>query len=141
MREPTKERSIVDVIQDRMDDPNYIPTGPTYGESDLGMRPTLSLEQLQMVARINWDRAILTERERCAKIAESVGPEWGHCGAQIAATIRGNGLCLNCEGRGRVEKWPGITPTVWRQCIHCKGTGKTDVLQTPPAHWPLYTSL
>ncbi len=54
-----------------MDDPNYIPTGPTYGESDLGMRPTLSLEQLQMVARINWDRAILTERERCAKIAES----------------------------------------------------------------------
>ncbi len=28
------------------------------------------------------------ERERCARIAESVGPAWEHCGAQIAQVIR-----------------------------------------------------
>lgn len=40
----------------------------------------------QMDAQISiWIRA---ERERCARVAESVGPEWGHCGAQIAQTIR-----------------------------------------------------
>ncbi len=133
MREPTKERSIVDVIQDRMDDPNYIPSGPTYGEVMAGSvggcyRCAEHGHPCHISYHLEWDGAVAMERERCARIAESVGPEWEHCGAQIAAAIRGNGLCLNCEGRGRVEKWPGITPTVWRQCIHCKGTGKTDVL-------------
>ncbi len=31
---------------------------------------------------------ITTERERCAKIAESVSGAWEQCGAQIAETIR-----------------------------------------------------
>ncbi len=32
--------------------------------------------------------------------------------------------CPNCEGKGRVEKWPGIEPVIYRQCVYCKGTGK-----------------
>ena len=40
----------------------------------------------QMMRQITW--AIAAERERCAKIAESVSGAWEHCGAQIAATIR-----------------------------------------------------
>lgn len=31
---------------------------------------------------------IRSERERCARVAESIGPGWGHCGAQIAQKIR-----------------------------------------------------
>lgn len=35
--------------------------------------------------------ALAAETERCAKIAESVGPAWEHCGSQIAAAIRARG--------------------------------------------------
>ncbi len=42
--------------------------------------------------------------------------------------------CQNCEGRGRVEKWPGIEPIIWRQCAYCKGTG-VDARQDPREVW------
>lgn len=49
---------------------------------------TVSEDCLRLIAETNYRRGQEHERERCAKIAESVGPAWEHCGSQIAATIR-----------------------------------------------------
>lgn len=63
----TPSRSILQVIEDRIADPTYIPTGPTYGEVVPLKSPE---EQQQEIGMVNWNRAITQERERCARIAE-----------------------------------------------------------------------
>ncbi len=73
--------SIIETIQKRMDDPSYVPTGPTYGE------------WMESKTR----EAVLAERERCARIAENEAIEFhtDNCGCsgcemstRIAAAIR-----------------------------------------------------
>jgi len=51
--------------------------------------------------------AVAAERERCARIAESVSGAWEHCGAQIAATIR-SGECLSQNGSAQAAR-----------CLYC----------------------
>ena len=86
-----KYEPILDILQKRIDDPNYKPTGPTYGE----VMPEHSAEELErQLAIVNWNRAIAQERERCARIAEdyaSGDSSLGHAlnpSANISATIR-----------------------------------------------------
>ncbi len=76
-----ERESIIETIQKRMDDPNYIPTGPTYGEWK---------QQGAWQAEDNSMRdPVLAERERCAKIAEDdKWLEWDIPGSGIAGAIR-----------------------------------------------------
>ena len=77
------EKPIVQIIQERMDDPNYIPTGPTYGE--LKQRAGWQAEDNSM------SDPVLAERERCAKIADGYDSDESlrsRVARDIAASIR-----------------------------------------------------
>lgn len=85
-------RPLMEVLQERMDDPNYIPTGPTYGEM---VKPPTEDETRMAIAQVNFLRGAEQERERCARIAEdwfkdlvqgSAGRK--DYGPEIAAKIR-----------------------------------------------------
>lgn len=80
--------TIAEIIQKRMDDPNYIPIGSMYGNWGQPTPP-------EVLERQRVDEAVLAERERCAKIADSYhicgNIECGeHCSdaKAIAAAIR-----------------------------------------------------
>ncbi len=88
-------KDILDILRERLADPSYIPTGPTYGE----VVPASTEEEIrERIAKVNWLRATEQERERCAACAEQMvcvfdGPRlrsetWDLCKQAIANAIR-----------------------------------------------------
>jgi hypothetical protein len=99
MAKDEQPASIIETIQKRMADPNYIPTGPTYGELMHGRvggcyRCAENGHPCHPSYHQEWDRAVLAERERCARVVEAFvkeywfNPDMPEITADIAAAIR-----------------------------------------------------
>ena len=100
-----QSESIIETIQKRMDDPSYIPTGPTYGD----VATTTEEDTRMAIAKVNFLRGQEQERERCAN-------DLAECRALLHELIKQS---INTDKGTYFSGFIGIHADVLRYLCNC----------------------